>query len=159
MYLNKAILVGNLTRDPELKSLPSGVKVTSFSLATNRVWKDKTGAKQEDTQFHNIVVFAQQAEIVAQYLKKGQAALVEGRIQNRSWDAPDGTKKYRSEIVADRVQFGPKAGGFTSGGSGTSGGGRAVDGVDTGGAGPNPAEPIKTIQYPDEEINPADIPF
>ncbi|MFH1170678.1 MAG: single-stranded DNA-binding protein [Candidatus Vogelbacteria bacterium] len=167
MYLNRAILVGNLTRDPELRSLPSGVKVASFSLATNRIWKDKNGAKQEDTQFHNIVVFAQQAEIVAQYLKKGQSALVEGRIQNRSWDAPDGTKKYRSEIVADRVQFGPKAGGFTSGGGGASGGGAssggsrgsAVDGVDTGGAGPNPAEPIKTIQYPDEEINPADIPF
>ncbi len=166
MYLNKAILVGNLTRDPELRSLPSGVKVTSFSLATNRVWKDKNGAKQEDTQFHNIVVFAQQAEIVAQYLKKGQSALVEGRIQNRSWDAPDGTKKYRSEIVADRVQFGPKAGG----GSSTSldgardkslgaSGGNAVSGVDTGGAGPHPADPIKTIQYPDEEINPADIPF
>lgn len=153
MYLNKAILVGNLTRDPELRSLPSGVKVTSFSLATNRVWKDKNGAKQEDTQFHNIVVFAQQAEIVAQYLKKGQTALVEGRIQNRSWDAPDGTKKYRSEIVADRVQFGPKAGG--SGGSSST----APAGVDTGGAGPHPADPIKTIQYPDEEINPADIPF
>jgi len=162
MYLNKAILVGNLTRDPELRSLPSGVKVTSFSLATNRVWKDKSGAKQEDTQFHNIVVFAQQAEIVAQYLKKGQAVLVEGRIQNRSWDAPDGTKKYRSEIVADRVQFGPKAGGGQSsafaGGSGANGG-RVADGVDTGGAGSNPAEPLKTIQYPDEEINPADIPF
>lgn len=155
MNLNKAILVGNLTRDPELRSLPSGVKVTSFSLATNRVWKDKNGAKQEDTQFHNIVVFAQQAEIVAQYLKKGQMVLVEGRIQNRSWDAPDGTKKYRSEIVADRVQFGPKAGG---GGSPRMGG-DTLAGVDTGGASPNPAEPIKTIQYPDEEINPADIPF
>ena len=153
MYLNKAILVGNLTRDPELRALPSGVKVASFSLATNRVWKDKNGAKQEDTQFHNIVVFAQQAEIVAQYLKKGQSALVEGRIQNRSWDAPDGTKKYRSEIVADRVQFGPKAGG--GGGSPST----APADVDTGGAGPHPADPIKTIQYPDEEINPADIPF
>lgn len=148
MYLNKAIIIGNLTRDPELRTLPSGVKVASFSLATNRFWKDKTGAKQEDTQFHNIVVFAQQAEIVAQYLKKGQSALVEGRIQNRSWEAPDGAKKYRSEIVADRVQFGPK-----------TGGGQSTDGVDTGGAGPNPAEPLKTIQYPDENINPADIPF
>lgn len=161
MYLNKAIIIGNLTRDPELRSLPSGVKVASFGLATNRVWKDKSGAKQEDVQFHNIVVFAQQAEIVAQYLKKGQSALVEGRIQNRSWDAPDGTKKYRSEIVADRVQFGPKAGGSgggMSGGNSPVGGGN-VDGVDTGDAGPNPAEPLKTIQYPDENINPADIPF
>ncbi|MEK7621612.1 MAG: single-stranded DNA-binding protein [Patescibacteria group bacterium] len=151
MYLNKAILVGNLTRDPELKTLPSGVKVTTFGLATNSVWKDKSGVKKEDTQFHNIVVFGQQADIVAQYLKKGQSALVEGRIQNRSWDAPDGVKKYRSEIVADRVQFGPKAGGV---------GGGAPSGVDTGDAGPNPAtESLKTIQYPDEQINPADIPF
>src|SRR3989338_6010070 len=156
MYLNKAIIIGNLTRDPELRSLPSGVKVTSFSLATNRFWKDKNGAKQEDTQYHNIVVFAQQAELVAQYLKKGQSALVEGRIQNRSWDAPDGTKKYRSEIVADRVQFGPKAG---SGGYPPAASGGAPEGVDTGGAGAHPAEPIKTIQYPDENINPADIPF
>ena len=155
MYLNKAIIIGNLTRDPELKTLPSGVKVASFSLATNRFWKDKSGAKQEDTQFHNIVVFAQQAEIVAQYLKKGQSALVEGRIQNRSWDAPDGTKKYRSEIVADRVQFGPKAGGSFSAGASSG----APSEVDTGGAGPNPTEPLKTIQYPDENINPADIPF
>ena len=83
--------------------------------------------------------------------------MVEGRIQNRSWDAPDGTKKYRSEIVADRVQFGPKAGG--SGGPPSASGGGSVSGVDTGSAGPNPADPIKTIQYPDEEINPADIPF
>ena len=166
MYLNKAIIIGNLTRDPELRSLPSGVKVASFSIATNRVWKDKTGAKQEDTQFHNIVVFAQQAEIVAQYLKKGQSAMVEGRIQNRSWDAPDGTKKFRSEIVADRVQFGPKAGGAGYSGGGASGGNNAPTSVDTGGlpdvkagAGPHPADGGKTIQYPDEEINPADIPF
>lgn len=159
MYLNKAIIIGNLTRDPELKSLPSGVKVASFGLATNRVWKDKTGAKQEDTQFHNIVVFAREAEVVAQYLKKGQSAMVEGRIQNRSWDAPDGTKKFRSEIVAERVQFGPKASG-----SGYSGGNSPAtpsgpSSIDTGGAGPHPADSGKTIQYPDEEINPADIPF
>src|SRR3989344_2898158 len=96
MYLNKAIIVGNLTRDPELRSLPSGVKVTSFSLATTRVWKDKNGAKQEDTQFHNVVVFGAQAATVAQYLRKGSSALVEGQ------------KKYRTEIVADRVQFGPR---------------------------------------------------
>lgn len=159
MYLNKAIIIGNLTRDPELRALPSGSKVTSFGLATNRVWKDKTGAKQEDTQFHNIVVFGQQAEIVAQYLKKGQSAMVEGRIQNRSWDAPDGTKKYRSEIVADRVQFGPKAGGTSFDRTGDS---SPPGGVSSGkSSSPSPApEEIKTIQYPSEdEVNPNDIPF
>ena len=93
MYLNKAIIIGNLTRDPELRALPSGTKVTTFGVATNRVWKDKTGAKQEDTQFHNIVVFGQQAEIVNQYLKKGQTVLIEGRMQTRSWDGQDGQKR------------------------------------------------------------------
>ena len=105
MYLNKAILIGNLTRDPELKSLPSGIQVTSFSLATNRVWKDKNGAKQESADFHNIVVFGKQAETVAQYLKKGSSALVEGRMQTRSWDAADGTKKYRTEVIADVTRY------------------------------------------------------
>src|SRR4051812_38346665 len=108
MYLNKALLIGNLTRDPELKSLPSGIQVTSFSIATNRVWKDKNGAKQESSDFHNIVVFGKQAETVARFLKKGSSALIEGRMQTRSWDAQDGSKKYRTEIIADRVQFGPR---------------------------------------------------
>src|SRR3712207_5859450 len=117
MYLNKAILIGNLTRDPELRSLPSGIQVTSFSVATNRVWKDKNGAKQESADYHNVVVFGRQADIASQYLKKGSSVLVEGRMQTRSWDGPDGQKKYRTEIVADRIQFGPRAGG-AQGGSG-----------------------------------------
>src|SRR3989344_8729614 len=99
MYLNKAILIGNLTSGPEVRAIPSGTKVCSFGLATNRVWKDKNGQKQEDTQFHNIVVFGAQAETAGQYLKKGQTAMVEGRMQTRSWDAPDGKKQYRTEIV------------------------------------------------------------
>jgi len=107
MYLNKALIIGNLTRDPELKSLPSGVQVASFGVATNRVYKDKDGNKQESTEFHNIVVFGRQAETSAQYLKKGSGVLVEGRLQTRSWES-DGQKKYRTEIVADRVQFGDR---------------------------------------------------
>ena len=146
MYLNKAIIIGNLTRDPERRSLPSGAAVTSFSIATSRVWKDKTGARQEDTQYHNIVVFGVQADNVAQYLRKGSAALVEGRMQTRSWDAADGTKKYRTEIVADREQCGPKRDGTTA----PSGGEQAPS---------KPAEPADTIEYPEEDINPDDIPF
>ena len=147
MYLNKAIVIGNLTRDPELRSLPSGIKVCSFSLATNRVWKDKNGAKQENTDYHNVVVFGRQAETVAQYMKKGSSILVEGRMQTRSWDDKDGTKKYRTEIVADRTQFGPRAGGSTGGS-----------------ASPAPAkeakgEELDSIEYPEEDINPEDIPF
>ena len=100
MNLNKVFLIGNLTRDPELRNLPSGAAVVSFGLATNRVWKDKQGEKQEDAQFHNIVVFGRQAEIVNQYLTKGSLVLIEGRIQTRSWDGKDGSKQYRTEIVA-----------------------------------------------------------
>lgn len=162
MYLNKALIIGNLTRDPEVKALPSGINVATFSVATNRVWKDKNGAKQENTDFHNVVVFGRQAETIGQYLKKGSSVLVEGRMQTRSWDAQDGTKKYRTEIVADRVQFGPRrdggAGGSFGGDAGPSDapvkGGKkgSKDKVDNDGA-------IDSIEYPSEEINPEDIPF
>lgn len=112
MYLNKATIVGNLTRDPELKSMPNGNKVCQFSMATNRVWKDADGQKKEDVEFHNIVVFGRVAETSAQYLKKGQQALVEGRICTRSWDDKvTGEKKYRTEIVAETVQFGARPSG------------------------------------------------
>lgn len=151
MYINKALIYGNLTRDPELKSLPSGAKVTSFSLATNRVWKDKNGAKQESTDYHNIVVFGRQAETSAQYLKKGATVFVEGRMQTRSWDAQDGTKKSRTEVVADRVQFGPRGAGAPMGGAG---------GADKGGKeAPHQPDELETIEYPDEEVNPDEIPF
>ena len=152
MYLNKAILIGNLTRDPELRSLPSGVKVCSFSIATNRVWKDKNGARQESTDYHNVVVFGRQAETVAQYMKKGSSILVEGRMQTRSWDdKTSGEKKYRTEVIADRTQFGPKGVGM-----GGSGGGSAVPS-----AAPAKAsgEDMDAIEYPEEDINPEDIPF
>lgn len=109
MYLNTATIIGNLTRDPEIKSLPSGVKVTNMSIATNRVWYNEAKEKQESVEYHNIVVFGKQAENVATYLKKGSQALVIGRIQTRSWES-DGAKKYATEIVADTVQFGSKAG-------------------------------------------------
>ena len=92
MYLNKTFIFGNLTRDPELRSLPSGIQVASFTIATNRVWKNKDGEKQESTEYHNIVVFGRQAETSAQYLKKGSSALIEGRLQTRSWEQ-DGQKK------------------------------------------------------------------
>lgn len=147
MYLNKALIIGNLTRDPELKSLPSGIKVATLSVATNRVWKDKNGSKQESSDFHNVVVFGNQADTVSQYLKKGSSLLVEGRMQTRSWDAQDGTKKYRTEIVADRVQFGPKRDSSASSSN-------KSDGSDKG-----EKKEIDTIQYPEEDINPEDIPF
>ena len=144
MYINKAFVYGNLTRDPELRSLPSGVAVTTFSVATNRVWKDKDGQKQENADYHNIVVFGRQAETVSQYLSKGSGVFVEGRMQTRSWES-DGQKKYRTEIVADRVQFGPRSGG---------GGGAPAANPDE-----QPAPKADAIDYPADEINPDDIPF
>ena len=148
MYLNKAIIIGNLTRDPELKSLPSGIQVASFGIATNRVYKDKNGQRQEQTEFHNIVVFGRQAETTAQYLRKGSSALIEGRMQTRSWDGPDGTKKYRTEVVADRVQFGPKRDGGSAAPSAPS---QNNDEQET--------PPDGSINYPEESISVDDIPF
>jgi len=112
MYLNKVFIIGNLTRDPELKALPSGLKVCSFGMATNRTFKDKDGNRQDTTEFHNVVVFGRTAELAAQYLKKGSQACIEGRLQTRSWEQ-NNEKKYRTEIVAETVQFGnrPGAGG------------------------------------------------
>lgn len=163
MFLNKTILVGNLTRDPELKALPSAVKICSFSVATNRSYVDKDGQKHENADFHNVIVFGRTAESCAQYLKKGQSVLVEGRLQTRSWDDKDGRKQYRTEIVADRVQFGfrPRTGGSEE---------PVIDadtGEKTAPKGKNKAKtPISqpngmpdTIEYPTEEIDPLDIPF
>ncbi|MEK7519356.1 MAG: single-stranded DNA-binding protein [Patescibacteria group bacterium] len=109
MNLNKVILIGRLTRDPEIKSLPSGQQVASFGLATNRYFNDKSGQKQEQTDFHNIVLFGRLAEIASQYLKKGSLTLIEGRVQTRSWQGNDGTTKYRTEIVGQAMQLGPRS--------------------------------------------------
>ncbi len=149
MYLNKAMIYGNLTRDPEMKALPSGMNVTSFSLATNRRYKDRDGNYQDAVDYHNVVVFGRQAETTNQYLSKGSATYVEGRMQTRSWEK-DGVKQYRTEVVADRVQFGPKSGG----GSGAPADAPANDATPKS-EGAAPAMP----EYPDEEINPEDIPF
>jgi len=146
MYLNKALIIGNLTRDPELTAIPTGAKVCKLAVATNRVWKDKSGARQESTEYHNVVVWGRQAETSAQYLKKGQQVLIEGRIETRSWeDKETGQKKYKTDIIADRVQFGQKSGA----GSG------AAPSQKT----PEDSSSTDAIEYPEEEINPEDIPF
>lgn len=151
MNLNKVFIIGNLTRDPELRTLPSGASVASFGVATNRVWRNQQGEKQEEVQFHNIVVFGKQADTVAQYLKKGSSALIEGRLQTRNWEAQDGSKRSKTEIVAERVQFGPQR--RQGDGVGTRIGETAKQKSAT------PAPEIETIEYPEEEINPEEIPF
>jgi single-strand DNA-binding protein len=152
MYLNKAMIYGNLTRDPELKALPSGMNICSFSLATNRVYNDRDGNRQESADYHNIVVFGKQADNCAKYLTKGSGTYVEGRMQTRSWEK-DGQKQYRTEVVADRVQFGPKTAGTGAPSAGSQ---------SSGGSAPAPATSEKAPavpDYPEEEINPEDIPF
>lgn len=151
MYINKAMLFGNLTRDPELRALPSGGQVCSFSIATNRVFKKQDGSKQEETQFHNIVVFGRQAETSAQYLKKGSSVYVEGRLQTRSWDGEKG-KQYRTEVIAETVQFGPR-----SAGAGSAGGSYSESAPDA--AEVQQAPKDDAIDYPTDEVNPDDIPF
>ncbi len=144
MNLNKVILVGRLTRDPETKSLPSGQQVANLGLATSRVFNDKNGQRQEPTEFHNIVFFGRTAEIASQYLKKGAMILVEGRLQTRSWEGQDGIKKYRTEIIGEKLQLGPKPTGSFSQEK------EASEGKD---------EEIPVIQKDEEEIDIKDIPF
>jgi single-strand DNA-binding protein len=114
LSLNKAFIVGRLTRDPESRTTPNGARVTSISVATNRTFKDKDGNRQEQVEFHNIVIWGRLAEIASQYLVKGQEVMIEGRIQTRSWDGQDGVKKYRTEIIAESLQLGSKPGGKSS---------------------------------------------
>ncbi|HFC76891.1 MAG TPA: single-stranded DNA-binding protein [Candidatus Moranbacteria bacterium] len=116
MNVNKAIIIGRLTRDPELRSTQSGKQVASISVATSFTYKDKSGQKQEKTEFHNVISWGRQAEVIAQYFTKGQEIYVEGRLETRSWeDKETGKKMYRTEIVMDKFEFGAKPQG-TSGG-------------------------------------------
>ncbi len=103
--LNKVLLIGNLTRDPELRYIPSGSAVASFTIASNRVYKLPTGEKKEEVSFIKVVVWGRMAEICGEYLKKGRPVFVEGRLQSRSWDGPDGQKRSAVEVVATNVQF------------------------------------------------------
>lgn len=103
MDLNKVMLIGNLTRDPEGRTTPTGQMVTSFGLATNLVWTDAAGVKQKRAEFHNIVAWRRLAEICNQYLKKGNKVYIEGRLQTKEWQGQDGVKKQRSEVVAENM--------------------------------------------------------
>ncbi len=153
MYLNKAMIYGNLTRDPEVKSLPSGMQVCSFSVATNRVYNDRDGKKQEQTEYHNIVAFGKLADITGKFLKKGRPVYVEGRLTTRSWDK-DGQKQYRTEIIMDNFQFGASVGG-NEGGEGAS----SAPSNDSKGSASSGKNDSVLPDYPEEAINPEDIPF
>jgi single-strand DNA-binding protein len=144
--LNKVMLIGNLTKDPEAKTLPSGQSLSNFSLATNRTWKDKDGSKKEQAEFHNIIAWGKLAEICNQYLKKGAKVYIEGRLQTRSWDDQNGVKKYRTEIIAENLSMLSSRGTSTSTGSGSS-------------KPQSQDEELPIIQADEEEINIEDIPL
>src|SRR5512133_783547 len=103
MNLNRAQIIGNLTRDPETRTTPNGQTVANFSVATSHVWKDASGAKQEKSEYHNIVAWGKLAEICQQFLGKGRKVFVEGRLQTRDWEGQDGVKRYRTEIIAENM--------------------------------------------------------
>ena len=124
--VNKVILIGNLGADPELKYTPSNRPVCNLSLATNEVFKDKSGQRQERTEWHRVTVWGDQAENCSKYLSKGRTVYVEGRLQTRSWDDKEGKKRYSTDVVADRVVF-LSAGGGEGGARRSSGGGRWGD--------------------------------
>ncbi|MDP3996051.1 MAG: single-stranded DNA-binding protein [bacterium] len=143
MNFNKAILIGRLTRDPETKALPSGQSVTNFGMATDRFFNDKSGQRQQQTDFHNIVLFGKLADIATQYLNKGSLVLIEGRLQTRTWQDASGNKKSRTEIVGERLQMGPKSN-------------RTIS--DQKPATENPSEDIPVIEE-NEDIDVKNIPF
>ena len=117
MNLNKAFVLGNITRDPEIRSMPNGGQVTNFSIATNRRYTLQSGEKKEEVEFHNIVTFGKLADIAARYLTKGSLVLIEGRIKTRNWQDTAGVKHYKTEIIAETMQMGPKGTGAPAGGN------------------------------------------
>lgn len=166
MNLNRAILIGRVTQDPQLRTTPSGQPVCNFSIATNRTWTNpETKEKQEKAEFHNIVAWRRLAEIANQYLKKGSLVMIEGRIETRSWDDQSGNKKYRTEIVAENMQLGPRASGSGDSSYGASQGTQPAEEQGS-------ADEIPTIESDeptnsdtgsgsedDDEINVKNIPF
>jgi len=142
------MIIGNMTRDPEVKTTPSGQNVASFSVATNRVWTNQQGQKQEAVEYHNIVAWGKLAEICGQYLNKGKKVYIEGRIQTRDWQGQDGVKRYKTEIVAENMIM------LDRGGSGPSGGGNYNQS-----SGAQQAAPQAEEAPAEEEIKVENIPF
>jgi single-strand DNA-binding protein len=151
MNFNKAIIVGNLTRDPDSRTLPSGQPVVSFSIATNRIYNDQTGNKKQVVEFHNVVVFGKLADICSRYLAKGRLVLIEGRIQTRSWQDQSGSKRYRTEIVAESMQMGPRSGEAGAAPTPQPSGAEEIPIIET--------EELPAVDEGEEGVNVKDIPF
>jgi len=153
MNLNKAFILGRLTADPRLRSTPSGQQVGSFSVATNRVWFDKKGVRQDETDYHNIVVWGRQAEVASQFLVKGSLVLIEGRIRTRTWQNKEGQNQKITEIICERMQLGPRP---SQGGESPFSSDKqpVVEGTDN-----KLKEELPEINIDEEEITPEDLPF
>lgn len=151
MNLNKVYILGRVTADPEVRTTPSGERVSSFSVATNRVWTDKAGAKKEATEFHNVVVWGRQADVAGQFLSKGALVLIEGRLQTRSYQGKDGIQRKTTEIIGERLQLGPRPVGGQQ---------RSATPATTEDSMPMPSE-VPVIELEDEilDIRPEDLPF
>ncbi len=154
MNLNKAFILGRLTADPQLRSTASGQQVGSFSVATNRVWFDKKGARQDETDYHNIVVWGRQAEVASQFLVKGSLVLIEGRIRTRTWQNKEGQNQKTTEIICERMQLGPRPAGQGGRVRFSSDKQPAVEGTDN-----KLKEELPEINIDEEEIKPEDLPF
>ena len=169
MNVNKVMLVGRLTRDPEMRTTPTGQNVATISMATNNFWTDKSGTRQERTEFHNVVLWGRVAEIASQYLTKGQECYIEGRLQTRQYTAKDGTEKRVTEVIGETMQLGSRAQGSSQGGyAGRGGAGQSAAAAGAGAAAGMGAqskasaeEEIPTINLDDEkdEVKIEDVPF
>jgi single-strand DNA-binding protein len=155
MDLNKVMIIGRLTRDPEMRATANGANVVSFSVATGFTWTDQSGQKKEQTEFHNVVAWRKLADIVVQYLKKGSQVYIEGRLQTRSWDGQDGKKNYRTEIVADNMIMLGRPG---AGGPGNSGGAPMSSSAPASPSGYQSPAPAAD-STPEIQIDDSDIPF
>lgn len=156
MNFNKAIIIGNLTANPEVKKTPSGQSVASFTIATNRAWTNAQGQKQEQAEFHNIVAWGKLADIVGQYLAKGRLCMVEGRIQTRTWDDQQGQRHWKTEIITENIQLGPRPQGA---GAGNDFGAASAPAYEPEASYSAPAPAAAPKADGEEEIKIEDIPF
>lgn len=153
MNLNKVFILGRLTADPQLRTTPSGQSVASFGVATNRVWTDKSGAKQQGVEYHNIVAWGRQAEIINQFLSKGGLVLIEGRLQTRTWQDQQGQSRKTTEIICEKMQLGPRQG------DGNKTSFRQDSGIDEAAQGETVKEDLPEIDIGEGEIKAEDLPF
>ncbi len=161
MNLNKVFVMGRLTADPEIRTTPMGDRVTTLSIATNRTWNDKSGAKQQSTEFHNVVLWGRQADVAGQFLTKGGMVFIEGRLQTRSWQGKDGATRKTTEIIGEKMQLGPRS--FSSATKNTNNASPeegALDGNNDSAQYSEDREEIPIIKIEDDgEIKPEDLPF